>query len=79
MNDMDKKWIPKVVIAMVLGFAIGEVIYKLFDKFILPGDTFALLKESFVPVALILALLIVLYYYNKSKYDGDDSDDGSDD
>lgn len=77
MNDMDKKWIPKVVIALVIGFGIGEALFQIFDRVILPGDTFALLKDAFVPVSLILALLIVLYYYNKSKY-GDDDDDGED-
>lgn len=69
---MDKAWIPKVIAGGLGGFAIGEALYWLFEKLILPGETFRLLKDGFVPVCVILGLLLVLYFYNRSKYEDND-------
>lgn len=78
MNDMDKAWIPKVIIGMAAGYGVGEVLYWLFKKLILPDEKWELLWNSFVPAGVIIGLLIVLYYYNKSKYEDDDTGSGDD-
>lgn len=74
MNDIDKSWIKYVLLGGGIGFVIGEIIYHLLDKVIIPNEQSAaieLLKNAFPPVFTIIGLLVVLYYYNKNKYDGD--------
>lgn len=72
MNDMDKSWIPRVILGGGLGYLIGEGLYWLFRKVILPDEKWELLWNAFVPAGIIIGLLIVLYYYNRSKYEDDD-------
>ena len=77
MHDMDKAWLPRLILGGGIGYGIGEALYWLFRKVILPDTKWELVWNVFVPVGVILGLLVVLYKYNQSKYGGDD-DDGDD-
>lgn len=73
MNDMDKAWLPKLILGGGIGYGIGEALYWIFRKLILPDEKWELVWNAFVPVGVILGLLVVLYYYNRSKYEDDDT------
>jgi hypothetical protein len=68
MNDIDKSWIKWIVAAVVLGFLAGELIYRVLD-IVIVSASFVLLKNLAVPLCVIVGLLIVLYFYNKNKYE----------
>lgn len=68
MNDNDKGWLKYVLLGGGAGFIIGEIIYHLLNKFVIP-DKLTLMKNMITPACAIIGLLVVLYYYNKNKYD----------
>lgn len=68
MNDMDKSWLKYVALGGGGGFVIGEIISIILDKYVLP-EGWGLLSAAITPAFTIVGLLIVLYYYNKSKFE----------
>lgn len=68
MNDIDKSWLKYVALGGGGGFVIGEIISTILRKFVF-SDSWTLLLNVITPVFTIIGLLIVLYYYNKSKFD----------
>lgn len=68
MNDMDKGWLKYVALGGGGGFVIGEIISIILDKYVLP-EGWELLSAAITPAFTIVGLLIVLYYYNKSKFE----------
>ena len=68
MNDMDKGWLTYVALGGGGGFVIGEIISIILDKYVLP-EGWGLLSAAITPAFTIVGLLIVLYYYNKSKFE----------
>ena len=68
MNDIDKSWLKYVALCGGGGFIIGEIISTILRKFVF-SDSWTLLLNVITPVFTIIGLLIVLYYYNKSKFD----------
>ena len=63
MNDIDKSWLKYVALG-----GGGEIISTILRKFVF-SDSWTLLLNVITPVFTIIGLLIVLYYYNKSKFD----------
>lgn len=68
MNDFDKGWLKYVGLGGGAGFLIGEVISHLLSAFVIP-ESWELLVNIITPACTIIGLLIVLYYYNKTKFD----------
>lgn len=72
MNDLDKAWLPRLALGAGIGYGIGEALHWLFKLLILPDEQWELVWNLFVPIGVIIGLLVVLYQYNKSKYQDDD-------
>ena len=65
MHDEDKRWIKWIVFAIIIGFLVGKIISVLLDLFL--SDMWVLLVNAAIPICLIVALLIVLYFYQREK------------
>lgn len=65
MRDEEKKWIKWIALAALVGYAIGVLLKKILVA-ILPV-ALELIPACTIPVCIILALLIVLYLYQKDK------------
>ena len=68
MNDIDKGWLKWVALALLAGFLVGKIVVLILDKLLIAAS-FALLKNLMIPLFMIIGLLIVLYFYNKNKYE----------
>ena len=65
-NSEDRKWLIRILFALICGFLVGATIKKL-----LVYTTWTLAKTFAMPLSIIIALLIVLYLYDRSKNDDD--------
>lgn len=68
MNEIDSKWIKKIIKALILGFIIGRVL-SFITGLILIDPIFELFISLIVPCAIIIGLIIVLIQYQKEKDD----------
>lgn len=64
MSETDKKWLKTAALYAGGGIAVG-FIAKALMKLLVP--TWTLLINMIVPSAVVFALLVVLYKYNKEK------------
>ena len=58
-DNIDKRWIKKILIALVFGFLSGEMISKLLGLF-LTSEAWALFLEIWVPGCIVFGLLWIL-------------------
>ena len=65
-NETDKKWLKRIVFALICGFLVGATLKKVLSYFLVAA-TWNLLKVLIMPASLIVVLLIVLYLYDRSK------------
>lgn len=65
-NETDKKWVKRIVFALICGFLVGAILKKVLSYFLVAA-TWNILKVLIMPASLIVALLIVLYLYDRSK------------
>lgn len=68
MQNNEKKWCIKALIALAIGFITGGII-KYVLKLFLTNPAFELLIVLIIPVTMILALTIVHRMYLKEKED----------
>ncbi len=67
-NDFSLRWALEIGVAFVLGVLSGKVLSMALGIF-LRGAIWALFLSLVSPLMIILALLIVLYRYQKEKDD----------
>lgn len=68
MNEIDSKWIKKIIKALILGFIIGRAL-SFITGLILTDPIFELFISLIVPCVIIIGLIIVLIQYQKEKDD----------
>lgn len=68
LEELKTKWAKWIIIGVVIGFLAGEVVSKIMG-FFLSGVYWKLLIDSIVPLFVIIALLYVLYRYNKERHE----------
>lgn len=67
MREEDKKWIKWIILAVFGGGLIGSCFKQVLVK-VLP-KSLALIPCLCMPAAIVIGLLIVLYFYQKEKDD----------
>lgn len=65
MQEEEKKWIKWIILAVFCGGIIGATLKQIFIKFL--SAKLQVLGIFCIPTCIIIALLIVLYKYNREK------------
>ena len=65
-NQIDSKWIKKIIISLLSGGILGKAISVVLGVFLTEAK-WELFLQLWVPIGAISGLLIVLYKYQKEK------------
>ena len=67
-DNIEPRWIKKIIVAVVIGFLTGEIITKVLGIF-LTAEKWTLFLELWIPLCIISGLVYVLKKYTDEEDD----------